>query len=157
MKNQLLDQRLKGELPVIKIADDDYIVDWRLKELRSADGSSRRIDLSKLEMNEEGTEYVALLHLKTGAILTSTYVTGEEKVSELALIYIPNELKLDPVGVAREYGLNDTHLLEDYPIQENLKARIEPLEDMRKNIIEFVNACRKKESANKKKNRGRGI
>lgn len=123
--NGKLARRLAGELPGINIDGSRFIVDWRLKELRDANDVSRKIDLSRLDMNEEGTEYVCLYNTKSKEVI---YNAGAYQADDhVAILRIPYELKLDPVAVARQYGLKETELLEKFPMQEVLNARLEPI------------------------------
>jgi hypothetical protein len=38
-------------------------------------------------------------------------------------------IQLDPIAVAREYGIGETDLLNDHPFQMNLKAKVTPLSE----------------------------
>jgi hypothetical protein len=42
---------------------------------------------------------------------------------------IPNEIGLDPVATARQYGMDERELLRRHPIQKDLKAEVIPLSD----------------------------
>jgi hypothetical protein len=43
------------------------------------------------------------------------------------VLEIPYEIKLDPVAVAREYGIGEIDLLTDHPFQMKLAAKVTPL------------------------------
>jgi hypothetical protein len=47
----------------------------------------------------------------------------------VVVLEIPNEVKLDPVAVARQYGSDINELLKEHPIQETLKAKLWPLSE----------------------------
>ncbi len=125
MKQALIDKRLRGELPIIEIDGDKYIIDWRLKELRCQSDISKRIDLSRMDMNTEGTAYIGFYNTRDKQVLYNEHEIPNTE--NIAVLSIPYELKLDPVGVARQYGLEDTELLKTYPIQEDLKAKLIPV------------------------------
>jgi hypothetical protein len=124
----LLQRRLAGELPRIDIAGHPFIIDWRLKELRPVDDLSSRLDLKRMAMDADGLNYLCFYHIPTRSELHI-----DEAITEMpkdtVMLTIPYELKLDPVGVAREYGLDDTYLLHSYPILPDLKAKVTPLEE----------------------------
>lgn len=122
---QLLQKRLNGELPTILIGTDTYIVDWYLKELRAPDDPGRRISLANLEMNAEGTEYICFFDTLNKVVVPAHDI--KQHSGNLAILVIPYEIKLDPVGVAREYGMEDTALLRKYPIEKVLKAQLMPV------------------------------
>ena len=126
----LLEKRLSGMLPTIKIGEENYIIDWRYKEIRCESDVTRIIYLPGLDMNGDGTEYLALYDLKSKIILDHGQVITKPE-ENLAVVRIPYELKLDPVAVARQYGMEETSLVTSFPIQPNLEAKIEPLGDYR--------------------------
>lgn len=124
----LVAARLNGILPRIDIAGYPFIVDWRLKELRPVDDFSTRLDLRHMPMSDDGEKYLCFYHVPTRCEWKANdSITAVPK--DVVLLEIPYELKLDPVSVARQYGLKDTELLENHPIQKELKAKVIPLEE----------------------------
>lgn len=121
-----IEARLRGELPKIDIAGSLFYVDWRLRELRSVEDPTTRLNLRDMEMNNEGDKYLCLYHTEYKAIYIPTQYTKQipEKV---VVLEIPYELKLDPIGVARQFELPDTAMLKDFPIEKNLKATVKPI------------------------------
>nr|WP_199077435.1 hypothetical protein [Pedobacter sp. ASV19] len=121
---QALHNRLLGALPQIDLYGDTFYVDWRLKELRAKDDfAAVPLNLKAMEMNSDGTAYICLYHIPT----KSEYqldVAATKLPKDVVFLEIPYELKLDPVGVAREHGLKDTTFLRRFPIQKELKARV---------------------------------
>jgi len=152
VQDEAVTKRLRGELPRIGIDGDTFIVDWRLKELRSVDDLSRIIHLSKMDMNRAGTEYVVLYDRDKKQVHYE--VTEEMAVNKgMHVLRIPHELKLDPVAVARQYGLGDTELLKKFPIQEKLAARVERLDEFQKREnkqAEKSKLIQRKENKNRK-------
>jgi hypothetical protein len=122
-----LSKRLAGTLPEIDLAGHTFYVDWRYKELRAKDDMAAiPLDLKRMDMNSDGTAYICAYHLPS----RSEYqidVSTTELPKDVVLVEIPYELKLDPVGVAREHGLRDTALLRRFPILQGLKAKVKPL------------------------------
>ncbi len=121
--SELLDRRLSGILPRIDIAGQQFIVDWKQRELRMESDPGKCIGLNGMPMSEDGERYLCLYDFKANTVLHFTDRTIEMPQNMVAL-EIPSELKLDPVGVARECGLADTFMLDRYPILRDLKARV---------------------------------
>ena len=123
-----LDSRRSGILPKINIAGSDFIVDMRLKELRAADNTDKRIDLNSLHMDDNGEQYIGFYKPASKEI-----VRIDHKIVNIpkgvVMLKIPNELKLDPLGVAREYGVDEISFLRSHPPQRNLQATVVPLSE----------------------------
>ena len=126
--DEAIANRLSGVLPHIDLAGTDHIIDWRSKELRASDAPYGRISLKGMAMSDTGEEYLCFFNTKS-----RTVYEPEENMTALpkdvVLLVIPGELKLDPVAVAREYGMKDTDLLFTHPIQQDLAANIKPLSE----------------------------
>ncbi|PAW95461.1 hypothetical protein CKK33_18925 [Mucilaginibacter sp. MD40] len=120
--------RLSGVLLNIDLAGTDFTIDWRLKELRETEFPWKNISLRDMEMSDNGEEYLCFYHIDTHEL----YIPGEdlfELPQNVVLLEIPNEIKLDPVAVAREFGIGETDLLPDHPFQMNIAARVTPLSE----------------------------
>lgn len=130
-QQELINRRLAGQLPTIDIAGHTFYVDWRFQELRAKDYfEARPLNLKGMAMNAEGTAYWCFYHVPT----KSEFVVTEQLKSlpkDVVWLEIPYELKLDPIGVARQYGLEDTAMLHKYPIEPNLIAKVLPLKESR--------------------------
>lgn len=61
------------------------------------------------------------------------------------LLEIPHELKLDPVAVARERGVDVALILKENPIQKDLAAIVKPLSESR--LPQLIEENLKKEQA----------
>jgi uncharacterized protein YbaR (Trm112 family) len=123
---QLLARRLMGALPHIEIAGIDFTVDWRLRELRETSAPWNKIDLNVLRESESGEEYLGLYDTKGKRLydLDDNITILPENVIGLE---IPHEIKLDPVAVAREYGIDIVQFVQLNPIVKDLKAFIRPV------------------------------
>lgn len=125
---ELLAQRRNGLLPKIDIAGAEYIIDLRLAELRPAGDFSPAISLRDLDLSADGEYYLAYFHPAIRQV-----VPIDPKLTELPdgviQLQISNELRLDPVAMARKYGMEENDVLRRYPIQKNLKAVIVPLHE----------------------------
>jgi hypothetical protein len=120
--------RLSGMLPHIDLAGTDFTIDWRLKELRETELPWKNINLRNMEMSDSGEEYLCFFNTETHEL----FVPDEnlfELPDHVVVLEIPYEIKLDPVAVAREYGIGETDLLTDHPFQMHLAARVTPLSE----------------------------
>lgn len=130
---ELLERRLSGILPTILIAGDEFTVCWEddppLRKCLKFNGSPpATIRLEPMAMSDNGESYLCIYHIPTKTVIPfrddMTYLP-----EGTVMLEIPFELVLDPVGVAREYGLKDTLMLDNYPIRQDLTARVIPLEE----------------------------
>jgi hypothetical protein len=124
--SRFLNERLSGALPKIQIGDRMYFVDERLMELRATDNASDIIDLKSLDQSMDG-KYLALYNERS----QQPVAWDDDKTTQLPehtkMLVIPSEAWLDPVGVARRYGLDQQELLMKYPVQAVHKAELYPL------------------------------
>jgi hypothetical protein len=127
--------RLSGVLPHIDLAGTDFTIDWRLKELRETEEPWKNISLRDMEMSESGEEYLCFYNKENHDL----FEPGEdllEMPENVVVLEIPYEIMLDPVAVAREYGIGDTDLLAEHPFQMKLTAKVTSLLDS--GLPEFI-------------------
>lgn len=151
---QRLDRRLSGVLPVIDIMGYPFIIDWRLRELRLQSDTSIRLDLKSMPMSSDGDKYLCYYHPPT----YSEFVADKnirQLPKDVVLLEIPYELILDPVAVARQYGLADTELLDRFPIRQEIKATAVPLEQSYLAELVKNNQARSKKSTIRKPHKTR--
>ena len=125
---KLLYQRLNGVLPQIDLAGEKFTVDLRLHELRNSKYFFPVISLKSFELTNDGWHYEAYYHpvMKQVVDLDPKLLEFPEGVIKLK---IPNEIGLDPVAIARQYGMDERELLRRHPIQKDLKAEVMPLSE----------------------------
>jgi hypothetical protein len=125
---ELVAWRLAGRLPHIDICGTDFTVDLRLGELRETESSWNRLDISELEtaLDSDNHEFFYDTR-KHGIYDLDDHLT--ELPENVVLVELPNDYILDPVAAARSVGYDDDRFLEEYPIQENLKAGIKTLSE----------------------------
>ncbi len=127
--------RLSGKLPHIDLAGTDFTIDWRLRELRETELPWKNISLRDMEMSDSGEEYLCFYHTETHELFEV-----DENLFELpenvVVLEIPYEVKLDPVAVARQYGIGETDLLFEHPFQMNLSAKVTHLSET--NLSRFI-------------------
>lgn len=125
---QLLARRLMGVLPHIDIAGTDFTVDWRLRELRETAVPWNKIDINMLRESESGEEYLGLFGTEQRSLydFDDSILSVPENVIGIA---IPNEIKLDPVAVAREFGVDIIEFVQLHPLVKNLKAVVLPINE----------------------------
>lgn len=118
----MIKRRLAGELPEIDIAGSPFVVHWECGELIPKEAGTV-IRLTDMPMTEDGRFYLCFYDTTR-----HVQVTVREDITRLprntVMLKIPYELVLDPVGVARQYGLNDVFMLDRYPITPGLKAEV---------------------------------
>lgn len=151
--NEKLARRLSGELPHIDIAGTDFTVDWRLKELRESAKPWNKLDLRDMQLNREGEAYVCFYDTDTHEefVPDKRLLATSENV---VLLEIPNEVVLDPVAVAREYGVGETELLTRHPLAAGLSATVKPLSES--GLAAFIQANRERAAGDRPRNkRGR--
>jgi hypothetical protein len=125
---KLFDQRLNGILPQIDLAGEKFTVDLRLQELRNSKFFFPVISLKSFELTDDGWHYQAYYHP-----VKKQVVEFDPKLLEfpegVIKVKIPNEIGLDPIATARQYGIDERELLRRYPIQKDLKAEVTPLSE----------------------------
>lgn len=114
-------------MPVVDLAGDDFTVAWKDKELLIKHDTGSTTNLYDLPLDVDAQSYLCFYHLPSkSAMVIPENIT---KIPEdIVLLKIPHEFFLDPVGAARQYGLEDTFLLQQYPLQEKIKAEVIPIE-----------------------------
>ena len=120
--------RLSGVLPHIDLAGTDFTVDWRIRQMRDTEQPWNNIRFDDFEMDDYGDKYLSFFNTQTHEL----YMPTEDlfKLPEdVVVLEIPNEIDLDPVAVAREYGSDLYELLIEHPIAENLVAKVRPLSE----------------------------
>ena len=146
--------RLLGKLPHIDLAGTDFTIDWRLRQMRETELPWKNISFNDLEMDDYGDKYLCFFNTETHDL----YMPPEDLIAlpaNVVVLEIPNELNLDPVAVAREYGSDLTQLLQEYPIQETLFAKVTPLSET--GLPEFIeNNIRRQNLDNSKERPKRG-
>lgn len=132
---ELLKKRLSGVLPHIDLAGTDFTIDWRLRELRETEEPWKHISFNDDLRESESGEYLCFYNLVTH----TTYIPPDDLVEmpeNVVVLEIPNELDLDPVAVARGYGLAETALIDDHPLSASLAAKVKPLAES--GLREFI-------------------
>lgn len=153
--NEPLGQRLAGVLPHIAIAETDFTIDVRLKELRETAVPWNALRFA--DMFDAGENYLFYYRLDSHTCYQpNPQLTAlPEKV---VMIQLPNELLLDPVAVAREYKADLPLFLQQNPIQGELKAVVKPLaESALPGIIEQNKKLRQASRQGNNRRRSRGL
>jgi hypothetical protein len=138
---ELLKIRLSGKLPHIDLAGTDFTIDWRLRQLRETEQPWKHISFENLDIDEFSEGYLCFFDTQSHEIFIP-----EENITELpenvVVLEIPNELKLDPVALARDLGIDEAELLAEHPIQMNLAAKVFPLSES--GLPDFIENNRKR-------------
>lgn len=155
--DQAVMDRLNGKLPVIEVyPGEQYYIDWRLKEFRHTENFSNRILVNDLEPIEDGRVYRMLFDKETKR--NAEPLKGNENPDHIVFIDIPYELKLDPISVAREYGMKEIELLHSFPIQKELKATVRELSGQeKKELKNYLKKLSERKQMKNKTKRGRKL
>ncbi len=179
---QMLEERVVGKLPVLKIHDHDFFVDLRLGLLRPKDDfRTIGIVLDELAMDSSCTVFQCLYHTKKHEI----YHWREDIKSippHVVPIEIPCQAVLDPFGYAMKYsdlnGLTSRYpigkmeeikaidwqatgmkdFFDQYPLRDNLRAQVIDWDQTSLPEIISRNQAKKKQAETPKvKNKRRGL
>ncbi|MDR3008592.1 MAG: hypothetical protein LBV59_11700 [Sphingobacterium sp.] len=115
-----------GHLPIIRIVDEDYYVDTRMEELRSCNAHFKKIMLeenSPRRFDEEDNRFVFLYDVLNRKV-NMEYGLLTELPKNHVFIVLPDIVTLDPVAAGRKYCNDPTSLLNSYPLQTRMEARI---------------------------------
>ena len=101
----------------------------------------KKLNLDEMVTGPDGRHYLFFFDVKNMCILHSSpdLVAVPDHV---VLVKIPDEMGLDPVGLARNYGLGDEYFLKMHPFDPVPSAQITPLENS--GLLEFVAENRKR-------------
>jgi len=152
----IVKKRLSGILPTVNICDEPYIVDLRLGELRKVKDPNSSIVLDKLEMSANGEKYLCFYDTINKEVVQIPD-TVTEMPKHVVMVHIPNEIYLDAVAVARQFGEEDTALINRYPLQAHMSAAAYPLSvsGVPKRIEE--NLKKQKQQLQSRKRRGKHL
>lgn len=123
----LVTERIEhGHLPIIRIVDEDYYIDAKMEELRSCNAHFKKILLeenSPRRFDEEDNRFVFLYDVLNRKV-NLEYGLLTELPKNHVFIVLPDIVTLDPVYAGRKYCNDDTSLLNSYPLQTRMEARI---------------------------------
>lgn len=148
----LLKIRQSGKLPHIDLAGTDFTVDWRLRQMRETELPWKNISFDDFEMDDYGDKYLCFFNTETHEL----YMPPDDLMElpeNVVVLEIPNKLHLDPIAVAREYGSDLSELLREYPITENLTAKVIPLTETGLPALIENNIRLQQEAMNQKQNK----
>lgn len=136
-----LERRRNGELPVVGLAGHDFEVDWKNRVLRDTTDNRNIINLYTVSGNAHGQQISFYLDTISAR---RVYLPAAPTVlpKDVVLITLPNEIQLDPLGVARGLGLDDFYFMRKYPLRMRHVPVVTQLKDtllpemVRRNQIE---------------------
>ncbi|MDM8175992.1 hypothetical protein QT327_16825 [Olivibacter sp. 47] len=151
--HQMIHHRIhEGNLSVIRIVDKDYYVDLRMGQLRATDQFWKTIDLNRTEEARDSSLLFAYNYHRHELVDIDENITAYPK--NTVLVALPHDSKLDPVGAGRKDWGDELALLDQYPIQQRMEARIFPLEKI-KPIAEMIEENLKKQQVKQDRKKGR--
>lgn len=122
------ERRASGILPHIEIAGIDFTVDWRLFELRETDAPWNHIRLDYIDLSDDGEWYLLLFDTATHQVF-DFHDEVTEVPDTVVFLQIPDETKLDPVALARQFRVDPLEFIQEHPILPSLKAMAIPLSE----------------------------
>lgn len=127
----LLKERMGGKLPIIDIAGHPFYVDTRMRTVRPHDDfSTEGIPFSAFDEYEYSEEFAWIPYDPKKHEVKQIDITRITALpTDWIIVEIPDPWRLDPYGYARDFGWDIEGTLNEYPLQENLKARIVPWEE----------------------------
>ncbi|MEN5232509.1 hypothetical protein [Sphingobacterium faecium] len=151
---ELLRDRIeKGKLPVIRIVDEDFFVDTRLQELRSCNKFWKTIrlpgnfQLSVIEDKSILDDKQVFLYDYLHRNIIKDFNELNEIPKHAQFIVLPDIRALDPVAAGRKMYGDPYRLLDKYPIQPKMEARLVPIE--KTYLLELIKNNKKKMLADK--------
>ncbi|CDT07149.1 hypothetical protein BN1088_1433354 [Sphingobacterium sp. PM2-P1-29] len=124
----------KGKLPIIRIVDEDFYVDTRMRELRSCSKFWKTVPLSgNFEVSVLNNKDVlddkhVFLYDNFNRKIMDDYNKLTEVPKHAQFIVLPDIRALDPVAAGRIIHNNPYSLLDKYPLQPRMEARVVPIE-----------------------------
>lgn len=125
---EALEQRLLGRIPIIEIAGHPFFSDTRIGLLRPKDNfSTMGIDLQNLPLDEDNGTLSFYYHIPSMTRVDLPEILAYQ--DDVVLVTVPNMYELDPVGMARANGKEDTYYLDgEFPVMYR-QASITPLSE----------------------------
>lgn len=152
---KLLEQRLLGFLPKIKVAEEQYFIDLRLLELRSVDCHFKSVKLEDLYLSGDGEKYFGFYDLaKKRFVDIDEDITAYPK--DVVMAVLPHELWLDPVASGRRHLNDPLGYLKRFPIISNQEARLFPLSESPLAKVIDKNIARQQDQQ-QKNSKGKGL
>lgn len=112
--HKMLGRRLAGELPVIVLAGDRFVVHYKERLLRCEKGRSV-INVDELQDDKYSNGYVCYYHKGSGE---AVYADLSNKPSpDVVPLKIPNLFALDPVAGSQHHYNSDVMLMGAYPLE----------------------------------------
>ena len=110
-------------LPVFRICETDFYVDIRLDEFRQVDAPWNRISMH--EIRETADNFSELVFDRQTRNIFAGIIDPDNIPSHVNLVIVPPLKELDPVGLARKFGLpDDTYIKRQANrIKRNKKGR----------------------------------
>jgi len=93
-------------LPVFLMEGTEFFVDTQLNEFRQKDAPWNRISMNELTELSEG-DVTALVYDTDTKNIYEGIVDPDNIPAHVKLVILPSLMELDPVGMARKYGLAD--------------------------------------------------
>ncbi|UUC44197.1 hypothetical protein [Flavobacterium cerinum] len=158
-QEELFRKRQKGILPEIEFPGQIYVIDWRERVLRAKD----KIEVEPIRISERKRGFYGdnnfLIYDTRNRNVIEYKLEEPYSVANLVVLNIPGGLTLDPVGVARENGLDERKFAAIHPLTQKIVAKVVPVSRAEiRRLIGIMSAKPSEGEAIKKNSRkGKGI
>lgn len=143
LSSEFFEERLSGILPEIELPGQVYEVDWRNRMLRAKDNT----EVVPISLREHGGnfygDYYYLPYDVKGKKIVELDFGATALPKNVVIVKFPGGLKLDPVGMAREYRLNVRAFVEKHPVSKRIIAEVILLN--KTEMVRFVELNRQKQ------------
>lgn len=139
--------RIAGKLPTIEIAGDEYVIDLENTQLRLTTGAGQQLSFNDMQ---KGCPLYEDFSYRFAYDTAGRKLVPIESASHdnAIMVVLPDEVVLDPVGLARRLGYSDDHYIRDYPIAKKLVAEIRMIK--KAPVSDNLNTCDRKVQFRKK-------
>lgn len=129
----LLTKRLSAEQTDVTIGNDPFLFDCKRGVFQHAIKSQVRIDISRMQAVDGCNGFACFVDAwDCRPIYENAAAFG---LHMLAHLQIPDPVLIDPVGIARLRGLNDTDLLYRYPVPTKVEIKLTAFSERAENTI----------------------
>jgi len=127
----MIQERLEGKLPVIKIAEHNFVFDLQRKELTPEKFrmSDPRLKLEHMRTLDKGLRFLFDTITLGHGVMPQGMITDFPR--DLLVVQIPFSAVLDPIGFALHNNINYLDLLKIIPLRDKYEAKIIPWEKTR--------------------------
>lgn len=134
---RLFEQRRLRNFPSINIAGKIYYLNVTTGFFEPKIVSMPKLNIKDFTQARFTPTIIGYIDTKTHEMVKCEYGKDGQLPKTVVKIELPNEITIDPYGVAQKRGLNLKDTLLKYPLQKHITARIIPITDLMKCPIDI--------------------